>query len=562
MTDLFQSNVNALRQHSPELAAAVEAQPHDDRYVVETAASGLPIVTCAGRALDSRRDPARGAEQAASECPAGRVVLLGIGTGYLADALAARGVDIGAIVVPDVGAVGAWLRARGATRLLEQTPVFLLNDLTDRILLARVRGLGAKAVLHAASAAQAPALAALADRWERLRPARRPRVLVVGPIYGGSLGIAGHVGRAMRAAGAETCSFDAAAYAGAHRALADLPTHRRVHDYLRGKLALLIGEAVVEVARAFGPDLVLALAQAPLAEPSLAELRSGGIPTAFWFVENGRVLPYWREVAGHYDVFYGIQPGGFLEELRATGARRAEYLPLACDPAVHVPVPLDEAAIAEYGADVSFAGAPYLNRRRVFASLADFDLKLWGDGWQSTALYARAAGGAFDLEQMLRIFAATRVNLNLHSADHTGGLDPSADYVNPRTFELASCGAFQLVDARGPLGELFTADEIVTFDSTADLRNKIAYYLAHPEERARIALRARARAHRDHTYAQRVGRILADTLAPELIAGARWDTSPSSLDDALAPLAASADLSREEALLRIVRDVRQTVHVL
>jgi spore maturation protein CgeB len=562
MTNLFQSNLTALRRHSPELAATLESQPNDGTYAIESTASGLPIVTCGGRTLDSRRDPVRSAEQAASECPTDRVVLLGVGTGYLADALETRGIDVGAVVVPDIGSLGAWLRARDARRLLDRVPVFLLDALTDRMVLARVRGLGARAVVHAASAAQAPALAALGDRWERLRPARRPRVLVVGPIYGGSLGIATHVAAALRGAGAETCFFDAHQYAGAHRALAMLPTHRRVHDYLRGKLALLLGEAVVELARAFGPDLVLALAQAPLAEPSLTALRSGGITTAFWFVENGRVLNYWRDIARHYDVFYAIQPGRFLDELHAAGAGRAAYLPLACDPAVHVPVTLDEAAMAEFGADVSFAGAPYLNRRRMFASLGDFDLKLWGAGWDATTLSARAAGGAFDLDGMLRIFAATRVNLNLHSADHTGGLDPSADYVNPRTFELASCGAFQVVDARGPLADLFTPDEIVTFDSVADLRAQIAHYLAHPAERAAIAARARARAHRDHTYAQRIVRVFADVLPPELAAGARWDVSPASLDDALAPFASDGELSRDEALLRLVRDVRDSVRAL
>jgi spore maturation protein CgeB len=560
MTDLFRSNLAALRRHSPELAAALASQPHDDRYAIERAASGLPIVTCCGRALDSRRDPVRGADQAASECRGGPVVLLGVGTGYVADALESRGIAIGALVVPDAGALASWLRARDVAHLLERVPVFLLDTLTDRVVLARVRSLGPTPMVHAASAAQAPALAALGDRWEKLRSARRPRVLVVGPIYGGSLGIAAHVGAAVRQAGAETCCFEAHHYAGAHRALARLPTHRRVHDYLRGKLALVLGEAVVEVARAFGPDLVLALAQAPLAGPSLEALRGGGITTAFWFVENGRVLTYWRDVARHYDVFYAIQGQGFLEELRAAGAGRPVYLPLACDPNVHVPLALDEAAMAEYGADVSFAGAPYFNRRRVFASLTNFDLKLWGEGWQATTL--SAVGGEFDLDRMLRIFAGTRVNLNLHSADHTAGLDPAADYVNPRTFELASCGAFQLVDARGPLRELFAPDEVVSFDSVAGLREQIAYYLAHPDERGVIAARARARAHRDHTYAHRIDRMFADTLAPELVAGARWETSPASLDEALVPLASSAELSREEALLRIVRDVRESVRVL
>ena len=399
--------------------------------------------------------------------------------------------------------------------------------------LARLRALGDDVVVHAGSASITPELRDVAARWSSIKPARRPRLLVVGPVYGGSLGCARFVARAAAEAGADVSFFDASAFAGGHEALGKMPVHVRTQTALQGRLMLLLGEAIVEVARAFGPDLVFALAQAPLSEPSLTTLRAGGVPTAFWFVENSRVITYWREMARHYDWFYAIQPGAFLEDLRAAGAAHPAYLPMGCDSVAHAPVALTDADRARFASDVSFAGSPYLNRRHVFTCLTDFDFKLWGDGWQHTPLATHAAGGGVRLgEDEFGIAAATRINVNLHSAAHTTGLDPTPDYVNPRTFELASSNAFQLVDARDPLRELFEPDEVVSFRDVTELRSLVTHYLAHDGERLAIAARARARALRDHTYAQRMRRVIAETLPPNLVAGAQFDDTPRSIEDA------------------------------
>ena len=138
-----------------------------------------------------------------------------------------------------------------------------------------------------------------------------------------------------------------------------------------------------------------------------------------------------------------------------------------------------------YGADVSFAGSAYLNRRHTLAALTDCGLRVWGPEWQKTPLAGVTAEGGrrFTLEEMAKISAATRINLNLHSAEHVSGLDPDPDYVNPRTFELAACGAFQLVDARDPLPDLFTAEEVATYTSVPQLRELIAHYLPRAEIR-------------------------------------------------------------------------------
>jgi hypothetical protein len=67
-----------------------------------------------------------------------------------------------------------------------------------------------------------------------------------------------------------------------------------------------------------------------------------------------------------------------------------------------------------------------------------------------------------------------------------------------------------------------------------------------------MAERARRRALAAHTYAHRMDRVLRDTIAPDLY-GACARPRPPSLDEAIAGLARSDRISRDELVLRAVR---------
>lgn len=110
----------------------------------------------------------------------------------------------------------------------------------------------------------------------------------------------------------------------------------------------------------------------------------------------------------------------------------------------------------------------------------------------------------------MKIFNASAINLNLHSSVQAKELVPAGDFVNPRTFEIACCGAFQLVDRRGLLPELFREDELATFTSMPELLDAIPYYLARPDERRELAMRGRARVLAEHTYQHRMAALVEE----------------------------------------------------
>lgn len=340
---------------------------------------------------------------------------------------------------------------------------------------------------------------------------RSLRILIVLPLYGGSLPVGRSCARAFTGLGHVVETFEAPEFYPAFSALKNLRVTSDRLEYLENSFLQVVSQAVCAKVETFGPDLVLALAQAPLSRQALKRLRRDGVRTAMWFVEDFRLFTYWEAFAPYYDVFAVIQKSPFPEKLAAIGQENVLYLPLAADPDVHRPMELSAVDRRLYGAEVSFMGAGYPNRRLAFAELLDFGLGIFGSDWDGDAQLAprvRLNGRRMTTEETVKIFNAATVNLNLHSSVGVERLVTGGDFVNPRTFELAMCGAFQLVDRRTLLPELFTGEELAQFESLGELKERLAYFLAHPEERAAFAGRARTRALAEHTYAARMDRLL------------------------------------------------------
>jgi spore maturation protein CgeB len=117
-------------------------------------------------------------------------------------------------------------------------------------------------------------------------------------------------------------------------------------------------------------------------------------------------------------------------------------------------------------------------------------------------------GARIDTDICQKIFNASAVNLNLHSWGGAG-FDPDGDFVNPRTFELAACGAFQLTDRRALMPALFTESEVATVSSPDDLPGEITRWLREPEGRVAMAAHARRRVLAEHTYPHRMRELLS-----------------------------------------------------
>lgn len=336
------------------------------------------------------------------------------------------------------------------------------------------------------------------------------RILVVLPLYGGSLPIGHYCVTALRDLGHRAEAFMSPDFYSAFTALENIQIPVERQYYLENSFLQVVSQAILAKVEAFEPDLVLGMAQAPLTHQALKRLRKDNIPTAMWFMEDHRLFTYWKSFAPYYDYFAVIQKDPLLAELTELGVT-AFYLPLAALPQVHLPLELSSAEKHRFGADISFMGSGYPNRREAFRELTRLNFKIWGTEWENDHLLAplvQQGGTRISPEDAVKIYNASKINLNLHSSINPETLVTGGDFVNPRTFELAACRAFQLVDERTLLPELFNADELATFSSMDDLKEKIDYYLSHEDERMALARRGQERVLKDHTYQQRMASLL------------------------------------------------------
>lgn len=387
------------------------------------------------------------------------------------------------------------------------------------------------------------------------------RILIVLPMYGGSLPVGRYCGNALRAMGHVVEYFEAPSFYGAFSALKTLRVGTDRLDYLENSFLQTVAQAVLAKVEVFAPDLVLAMAQAPLSRQALKRLRRDGVPTAMWFVEDCHVFPYWKVFAPLYDLFAVIQKGDFPDQLAAIGQSNSMYLPLAADPSIHRPLDLSPVDRRKYGSEISFVGAGYPNRRLAFRQLTGFDLRIWGNDWDAEvtlAPFMQRSGARIDTEEVVRIFNASTININLHSSVRPSILIGDGDFVNPRTFELAACGAFQLVDRRGLLHELFDDGELALFSDMAELVELIEQYRFNPEARAEIAARGRERVLAEHTYEHRMQSLLqhAESLMPVKNAQGWLTDVPSELRQEMGELLNKLSLSESVSFEDLVWSVR------
>jgi spore maturation protein CgeB len=519
------------------------------------ATDGHAIVEHAGRPLESRRAPADAATRQALAVSAEAVILVGLGAGYLLESLIASGRRVVAVVESEPDALAAAFVARDLTASLDKVPVILAETLRDPVERVILKACASAVVPLGPRVAADRDLSELVAAWPAVpAPGRCPRVLVIGPTTGEATASAASTSRAIEALGVETAFLDLSPFGFGRTSLAGLGLPTGEVRSLDSGLRQWLGQVALRKVAAFKPDLVLAMTDAPVTAAELDAMRRAGIRTACWFLACARDRAEWREIAPGCDTLFTIQQGQFEEDARRAGANVVRYLPAACDPTVHQPITPTANEGARWGSPLAFVGDACLNRRRILASVADLSLKIFGAGWQGSELDGSAVPGSQTLTDHERVLiaSASAINLNVHAAGHVEGLDPDPDHIDPRTFELAGCGAFQIVDARHPLRSAFGEDEVPAFASPADLRALIERFLAQPQERAAYAHRAREHALHAHTFAHRARALLTATLPPDAVAAALMGHSAESLEDAVARLARDNSMGSEEALLRIL----------
>jgi len=164
--------------------------------------------------------------------------------------------------------------------------------------------------------------------------------------------------------------------------------------------------------------------------------------------------------------------------------------------------------------DVSFVGQDYGDREEILDKIQANRIKVarFGYGWKLSRFKKKwnkrfkrfpiiqFNSGRVSHEEMVTIFNQSKINLNF-SASSVGNMP---DQIKARNFEVPCCGGFLLTGNAPHLEDFYeVGKEVVCYNSMEDMTDKIRYYLAHEDERNKIAAAGYERTIKDHTYEKR-----------------------------------------------------------
>ncbi len=339
------------------------------------------------------------------------------------------------------------------------------------------------------------------------------KLFIVGPRWAGEWTEA--VGRAAVALGCRTATFYYRTDTlGGLKGMAKQQLHPSIQKIMRwgaqkvrSSKDILMNRRLITAVRAFQPDIILILKGETIYPETLVTLRKEKVPLVSWWVDDPFCFPDLLESFNLFDMLYMFDREG-VTKLEAEGVKHIMYLPCACDQTTYHPQSLNPRDYPDLDCTIGFVAMYHPMRAALLGQMKGWDVGLWGSDWELAQELHELPPNTWRGPQISTANAAKVYNLakicpNVHHPQtRFGGL-------NTRAFEIPAAGAFELIDYVPGLEEHFDVGrEIVAYTSPAQFRELAKYYLAHPDERAAIAERGRARVLRDHTYGRRIETIL------------------------------------------------------
>lgn len=254
-------------------------------------------------------------------------------------------------------------------------------------------------------------------------------------------------------------------------------------------------------------------------------------PSACWLIDTHMDFPSRLAEARLFDFVFAAQRDG-AELLRKHGVSQAEWLPLACDPAVHQH--LEVAREWEIG----FVGNVHAPERRDLIALLR--------GHYPRSFFGHAYG-----EELARVYSASDFAFNRSVKND----------INMRVFEALSCRAPLITNdlAANGQSELFRDGvHLVTYVDREELLEKVAFYLRRPAVSKKIAQLGHDEVLKLHTYRHRMERVL------DRVFGRKAQRASGGVANAITDERALCDcidigiksFLRPKALLRLLRSIR------
>ena len=222
-----------------------------------------------------------------------------------------------------------------------------------------------------------------------------------------------------------------------------------------------------------------------------------GVIIAAWMADDPFSFKNIKKSLMYYN-YYFIWDSWYLMPLRDAGVKNVVYLPPYTIPEVYRKIDLTEEEKEQFVSDLVFVGTWRPDREKILGKLLDFDIKIYGNGWQNNSkLPKKYVNREVNIIEMNKIYNASKIVLNVH---HSWGKNDA----NFRTFEALGSGGFLIDERKKDIISLFKEnEEIVLYESIDELREKIEHFLGDEDSRKRIARKGSEIVNKEHTVSKR-----------------------------------------------------------
>lgn len=276
---------------------------------------------------------------------------------------------------------------------------------------------------------------------------------------------------------------------------------------MRQRSRQLYSPQIEAVAEQFRPDFVFMINGDNVLPETVKRLRMR-CPVALWLFDSLVRMPECAPNLTEVDAVFCYERQD-IPLIKERYGVTAHFLSQAVDTELYRPLP----EVAKLY-DIVFAGDLYTSQRRqhimqaVVRNFPDLKIRVWGvykpwykNPWrwltrEHREIYTNCNATA---EQLNHDYNAARIVLNIHGEQQRDG-------ANPKVYEIAASGAFEICDSNPFVDTLFPEGEIALYHDEAELMQQISAALhADTRPRAEAACR-KVRAH--HTFVHRMRQVL------------------------------------------------------
>jgi len=222
-----------------------------------------------------------------------------------------------------------------------------------------------------------------------------------------------------------------------------------------------------------------------------------------WWTKGSKWYELAEAEAGDYDLFFFMNKD-FVHRLRKAGHSHCHYLPHAANNYHYYPLNREKSI------PVLFVGSWTEWRQHFIEAILPLQPVVYGPKWKQSNLFHFPVlkclrRGFLSPEQVNERYNQSKVVLNINALGHFSGSDVA---FNQRVYDVPASGAFLLTETGKGLEELYKiGEEVETFSSQEELKDKLTFYLKKDGSRERIARKGYEKVRQLWTWERRAKEI-------------------------------------------------------